>query len=231
MIKIQPKSFLQSASFRRSEIPKTIGIRRANRFTHLIKRRIIDKKMIAVAFGVVSIMVSSCDRDKNNPGYDYFPDMAYSKAYETYAPNSNFADRKTLSAPVEGTVSRKSENYPYKKNDADLAKAAKMKNPLEPDTENLSRGKVVYQNVCLQCHGEKADGKGYLFTSGKYPYPPANLNTQKTINRTDGEIYHIITVGFGIMPPHQIIVRPEDRWKAVLYVRSLQKKSTYETGH
>ena len=24
----------------------------------------------------------SCDRDRNNPGWDFFPDMYYSKAYE-----------------------------------------------------------------------------------------------------------------------------------------------------
>lgn len=167
---------------------------------------------------------TSCDRDKNNPGYDYFPDMAYSKAYETYASNPNFKDGKTLLAPVEGTISREAENYPYKKIDSDIPKAAKMKNPFSPDTENVARGKKVFQNICLQCHGINGDGKGFLFTSGKYPYPPANLVSQKIINRTDGEMFHTITVGFGIMPPHGIIVRPDDRWKAILYVRSLQKK-------
>lgn len=216
MIKIQPKSF-----FIHLRIPYKRGFGRFIR----------SNKPIIATIVIIGLSLQSCDRDKNNPGYDYFPDMAYSLAYETYAPNPNFVDRKTLSAPVEGTVSREAENYPYKKNDADLIKAAKMKDPFDEDTVNLARGKVVFQNVCLQCHGEKADGKGYLYTSGKYTYPPASLISQKTINRTDGEMYHIITVGFGIMPPHQIIVRPDDRWKAILYVRSLQKKSTYETGH
>jgi len=187
-----------------------------------------ERRMIFSISGIILVVIclafQSCDRDKNNPGYDYFPDMAYSKAYETYAPNPNAPDGKTLMAPVEGTVSREAVLYPYKKTDADLLKAAKMTNPFMPDTENINRGKIVYQNICLQCHGIKADGKGHLFTSGKYPYPPANLVSQKTINRTDGEIFHIITVGFGIMPPHDIIVRPDDRWKAVLYVRSLQGK-------
>jgi len=180
---------------------------------------------------ILSMMVigcgafQSCDRDKNNPGYDYFPDMAYSRAYETYAPNPNFADRKSLQAPVEGTISREGENYPYKKTDADMGKAAKMKNPFSADSEYVSRGQVVYNNVCLQCHGPNADGKGHLFTSGKYPYPPASLISQKIKNRTDGEIFHVITVGYGIMAPHQIIVRPDDRWKVVLYVRSLQRRT------
>lgn len=175
------------------------------------------------------LALTSCDRDKNNPGYDYFPDMAYSKAYETYDPNQNFPDGKTMQAPVEGAISREAENYPYKKTDADLLKAAKMVNPFLPDSINISRGKAVYQNVCLQCHGEKADGKGHLYVSGLYPFPPANipadLLSEKIIKRTDGEIFHTITVGFGIMPAHEIIVRPSDRWKVILYLRSLQKKT------
>ena len=151
--------------------------------------------------------------------------MAYSKAYETYAPNPNFPDGKTLLSPVEGTVSREAENYPYKKIDSDIPKAAKMKNPFLADTENIDRGKIVFQNICLQCHGFNADVKGNLFVSGKYTFPPANLMSPKIVAKTDGEMFHTITVGFGIMPPHGIIVRPEDRWKVILYVRSLQKKT------
>jgi len=167
----------------------------------------------------------ACDRDKNNPGYDYFPDMAYSKAYETYASNPNFPDGKTLQPAVEGTVSREDrEVYPLKKTDEDLLKAAKILNPLTPDSQNLKRGKVVYQNVCLHCHGATGDGKGHLYTSGKYPYPPANLLTPKAKAYADGQIYHIISVGIGIMAPHAIIVRPDDRWKTVMYVRNLQNK-------
>ena len=173
---------------------------------------------------LVCIAFQSCDRDKNNPGYDYMPDMAYSKAYETYAPNPNFKDGKTLQTPVEGTISREGEYYPYKKTDADMKKAASLKNPIVPNDENLARGGVVYNNICLQCHGEKADGNGHLYKSGKYPMHPANLINPKIINLSDGEMFHTITVGFGVMPAHGIIVRPDDRWKIILYIRGLQKK-------
>lgn len=201
--------------------PVTVDVK-SKRYSRILLGR---KGMLPIWFAIGVLAIQSCDRDKNNPGYDYFPDMAYSRAYETYAENPNFKDGKTLQAPADGTYSREGEYYPYKKTDADLLKAAKLKNPLLPDTANIGRGKVVFQNVCLQCHGAKADGKGQLFVSGKYPFPPANLLLPKTVNRTDGEIYHIITVGFGIMPPHEIIVQPNDRWKAVLYLRSLQGKT------
>jgi hypothetical protein len=190
----------------------------------MFKKKKSDPIHYFLAVIAFSLTLQSCDRDKNNPGYDYFPDMAYSKAYETYAPNPNFADSTTLQLPVAGTISREAENYPYKKNDADMKKAASMKNPFSPDSQNLDRGKAVYENVCLQCHGPNADGKGHLYVSGKYLFPPANLMSPKIVQKTDGEMYHVITVGYGIMEPHGIIVRPDDRWKVIMYIRTLQTR-------
>jgi len=188
-----------------------------------VKNILFMRNNVIILVAICGIAFQSCDRDKNNPGYDYFPDMAYSRAYETYAPNPDFPDGKTLQIPVEGTISREGEYYPYKKTDEDMRKATKLKNPFLPDTENIDRGGVVYQNICLQCHGESGNGKGHLYVSGKYPYPPANLLSPKIAALTDGEMYHVITVGFGIMPAHGIIVKPDDRWKVILYVRSLQR--------
>ena len=196
-----------------------------NRTSLLLSSCVALFKGSAATLIFISFAFQACDRDKNNPGYDYFPDMAYSNAYETYAPNPNFPDGKTLQAPVDGTYSREGEYYPYKKTDADMLKAAQLKNPFLPDTVNIARGKVVYQNICLQCHGVNGDGKGHLFVSGKYTYPPANLLDQKIRNLTDGQMFHAITVGFGIMEPHGLIVRPNYRWKTVLYVRSLENKT------
>lgn len=177
---------------------------------------------------VLAIMLSftSCDRDNNHPGYDYFPDMFYSQAYETNSVNPNFRDHKTMREPVKGTVSRDFVVYPYQKTDEDRAKAGKeLHNPMDYTNENLERGKKVYQSFCIHCHGPQGDGKGILYTSGKYPYPPASLVNDKMKNVPDGEIYHVITVGFGIMGAHGSQIRPEDRWKTVLYIRKeLQKK-------
>jgi mono/diheme cytochrome c family protein len=83
----------------------------------------------------------------------------------------------------------------------------------------------VFQTYCKICHGEAGDGKGFLFTSGKYPYPPASLINDKMKAAPDGEIYHVITVGFGIMGAYGTQIRPDDRWKTIMYIRKeLQKK-------
>ena len=174
----------------------------------------------------LGLWLASCDRTHNDPGYDYFPDMFYSKAYETYSENPNFADGKTLREPVEGTIPIDMIPYPYEKNDTDRLLAGKeLVNPLTVTTENLGRGEAAYKIFCLNCHGSLADGTGQLFTSGLYTFKPASLVNDKMKNVPDGEIYHVITMGQGVMMAHGSIVRPEDRWKIVLYVRQLQAKA------
>jgi mono/diheme cytochrome c family protein len=166
------------------------------------------------------MILFSCDRTNNDAGYDYFPDMYYSKAYETYAENPNFADGKTLREPVEGTVPVDFVPYPYKKSDEDrLLAGKKLINPLHAEEEVLLRGEIMYARYCLQCHGEKGDGKGSLYTGGKYIFPPASLVNEKMRKAPDGELYHVISVGHGVMMEHGSIIRPEDRWKIVAYMR------------
>ncbi len=178
-----------------------------------------------IAWVALILFLGSCDRDRKTKGWEYFDDMAHSPAYETYSPNPNFADGKTMRNPVEGTIPRGYQPYLYDKTDDDRVKAGKeLINPLEANAKNLERGKEVYGIYCMNCHGEKGDGKGFLFTSKKYPYPPGNLLSDKVRKNPIGEIYHVITVGFGVMPPHGNQVRPDDRWKVAMYVKNVLHK-------
>jgi hypothetical protein len=148
------------------------------------------------------------------------PDMYYSNAYETYTPNPNFSDGLTMREPVEGTIPRDMVPFKWEKTDEDrIAAGNELVNPWENSQENLERGKEAYGIFCLSCHGEQGDGQGYLFTSKRYPYPPASLVNDKVKDLKDGEIYHSITVGYGIMGAHGNMIRPEDRWKIILHIR------------
>ena len=174
-------------------------------------------------FFLFILTLASCERTRNDPGYTYFPDMAYSRAYETFSENPVFSDGKTMRDPVPGTIPREMVPFPYEKTDEDLARAGReLINPLKPTEENLARGKEMFERMCQQCHGEKGDGQGYLYTSKLYNYPPGVLTAAQAVNRPDGEIYHIITVGRNVMGAHGPLIRPEDRWKIVMYVRVLQ---------
>jgi len=172
------------------------------------------------------LVMSACDRDRNHPGWDYFPDMFYSTAYESYSKNPNFSDGMTMRTPVPGTVPRDYTPFNYTIDPESRILAGKeLVNPFTATAENLDRGKNVYSTFCAGCHGVSGAGDGNLYKSGLYPMQPRILTEEKIKNLKDGEIFHTITLGFGSMGAHGTQVRPDDRWKVVLYVRSLQGKT------
>lgn len=167
------------------------------------------------------VLFISCDLDRNEPGYSYFPDMEQSRSYETYSENPVLAGGKTMLLPVDNTVPRNVIPFDFVKTDENRVLAGKyLDNPYKNDSTVLQEGKRLFGIYCWHCHGEKGDGKGYLYTSGKYTFPPANLLSDKIVNNPDGEIFHVISVGFGVMGAHQGQIRMEDRWKIVSYIRN-----------
>lgn len=173
-----------------------------------------------------SVILGSCNRDRNHPGWDYFPDMFYSTAYESYTKNPNFADSMTMRVPVAGTVPRGFTPFEYTLAPESRIKAGKdLVNPFSADTDILFRGKAVYVTFCIGCHGISGKGDGHLFSSGLYPLKPRSLVADKAVKLLDGEIYHSITLGFGSMGAHGSQIKPEDRWKAILYIRKIQEEA------
>jgi mono/diheme cytochrome c family protein len=169
----------------------------------------------------------SCNRDRNNPGWDYFPDMFYSTAYETNSKNLNFEDGMTMRSPVPGTVPRDFMPFQYTIDPESRILAGKeLINPVRATPEALLRGKFVYTTFCIGCHGISGEGDGHLFISGLYPLKPLTLSGISAVKLKDGEIYHTITLGIRSMGAHGSQIRPEDRWKLILYIRKLQEEAT-----
>jgi hypothetical protein len=183
--------------------------------------RYIFKSFLVVLLAIINF---SCDRDRRMPGWDYFPDMFYSTAYETFTKNPNFTDGMTMRVPADGTIPRGFTPFEYTIDSDSRIKAGKeLQNPFIPTDENLLRGKTVFTTFCVVCHGDKGEGNGILYTSGLYPRKPGTLSRDKGLLLKDGEIYHTITLGFGSMGAHASQIQPDDRWKIVLYIRELQK--------
>lgn len=188
---------------------------------------IMKKNTFTYCVCVLIIVFTSCDKRSTERGSSYLPDMKESQAYDTYSENPNFEDSMTLRNPVKGTIPRDYIPYHLVKNDEDLKFAGeKFTNPLDYSKTNLEKGQLQYERFCMQCHGEKGDGQGYLYISKKYAFPPANLLLDKTVNRPDGEIYHIINVGINIMGAHASQISQDDRWKIIMYIRNDLQNST-----
>jgi mono/diheme cytochrome c family protein len=189
----------------------------------LTLRQILNRIIILLMTGT---LLFSCDRQKNMRGYDYIPDMVYSRAYDTYSQNPNFHDSMTMRVPVSGTVPLGFTPFRYTIDSISRAKAGnELVNPFLPTEDVLARGKLLFTTFCIGCHGSLGKGDGQLFSSGLYPLKPRDISAEPTARLKDGQIYHTITLGFGSMMPHGAQVRPDDRWKLVLYIRMLQKEA------
>lgn len=177
---------------------------------------------------VFAVLLVSCTRDKNHPGYIYYPDMANSPAYKTYSENPVFEEGVTMRLPAAGTIPRGHTPYPYgsKSLEEQTRAGMELKNPIDLTPEILAEGKRQYEIFCISCHGELGDGNGHLFTSKMFPAKPRNLIDDYLKGKPDGEIFHVITMGSaaGLMGPHGGQISPENRWKIVHYVRELAGK-------
>ena len=175
----------------------------------------------------------ACNRDKNNPGYEYMGshDMYYTKFYKAFAPNPILKDNMTNQLPVEGTVARGTMPFPYPgstlpERAVNQSKASKeWMNPVTVSDEVLIAGKKHYQIFCSTCHGVAGKGDGYLYTSKLFPAKPTPLVDAYVQNKPDGEIYYVITYGSisGLMGPHGSQILPADRWNIIHYMRDLAK--------
>lgn len=68
-----------------------------------------------------------------------------------------------------------------------------MPNPYPPTDEALARGKFVYEQSCVGCHGNFGDGRG---PAAKYlDPPPANFNTLRRVGASGGLLYYQIMNG------------------------------------
>ena len=180
--------------------------------------------MASIVIGALLIFgtLFGCTRNPEEPGIELFPDMVHSQAVEAYSESPITKDGKSMREPPEGSIARGFMPFEYGPGDKEAKRAGReLVNPYEPNEKNLVRGKYMYDNYCLVCHGEKGKGDGPLIP--KFPNPPSF--TSKTVRKyKDGRLYHIIYHGAGVMPSHAAQVRDKDRWLIVNYIRALQSK-------
>jgi mono/diheme cytochrome c family protein len=164
------------------------------------------------------------ERDVSKPNFDFLPEtqMAQSPAYDSFAPNPNFADGVTSRTPPAGTIARGQSLYRYLPTLQDAVRAGEeLHNPFLPtDTIHRDRGTAVFTNYCQVCHGPLGQGNGPV-TQGSFP-PPASLQADRAVNMKDGQLFHVLTFGQGNMPSFSNQLSSDDRWSAILHVRMLQ---------
>lgn len=162
--------------------------------------------------------------DPSRRNWEFFPDMVESAAVDAQSPAFVLADGTPVDLrPAPGTVARGflPFGFPATPEGASAAALA-LENPFRTnDGGAAARGKVVYDNFCAVCHGWAGHGDGAVTRKGVPP--PPSLLLDHAIEMTDGRMYHVITAGQGNMGSYASQVERDDRWRAILHVRSLQQ--------
>lgn len=108
----------------------------------------------------------------------------------------------------------------------DVAVANALQHPTTPARPGARSGEELFGTYCAMCHGFQGAGDG---TVTPYNGAPSIL-TATARGWSDGYLYSIIRYGRAGMPQYgDKIVRPDERWAVVDYVRSLQAKSPLPT--
>jgi mono/diheme cytochrome c family protein len=195
------------------------------------------KKVIISSLLVAAVILAvSCDDIQRNPGRVYMPDMAYSRAYETYAMTDSLKAellKKGIhfsNTPVAGTIKRdmllpfliqKDSAAPDTTN---YHAAREVKNPLTSmDTVEAER---LYLVNCAICHGPKLNGDGPLYRGGDGPFPakPADfVGGAQYLGMPEGQMFYSVTYGKNKMGSYASQLNTEQRWMVIAYIKSKQE--------
>ena len=192
----------------------------------------MNKLSIITVLSAAAVIVS-CSDVKRTPGTVYMPDMAYSRAYETYADHSNLAEKgiNYNNMPVAGTISRE-EEMPFhvtKDEGTDTSHYFASKQVKSPvDTLSVTDAKEaerLYLINCGICHGAKLNGNGPLYNDGKGPYPvaPKNLVADPVVSvMPEGQMFYSVTYGKNKMGSYASQLSRKQRWIVIRYIKNQQ---------
>ncbi|MDZ4070671.1 MAG: cytochrome c [Sediminibacterium sp.] len=194
------------------------------------------KKLLIIALAATATTIVACSDVKRTPGTIYMPDMAYSRAYESYADYSNLTEKGIhyTAMPVEGTLPRGAElpfhiakDVPGDTTNYFASRA--VPNPIDSMTEaETIEAERLYQINCGICHGTKLDGNGPLWKDGNGPYTaaPKNLIADPLVSvMPDGQMFYSLTYGKNLMGSYASQLNRKQRWMVIKYIKIKQKEA------
>ena len=179
------------------------------------------RNIVNIGIGIfASVTLVSCF-NKENPNYQYMPNMYEPVGYETYGEYEVFPNEQEAMLPVEGTIPRGWQPYDYENTTEGLELArAELTNPLPVTQENLDEGKKLYDIYCGVCHGDKGDGQGILAQREKFLGIPSYADAGRNV--TEGSVYHVQMFGLNAMGSYASQTNELERWQITQHVMNLK---------
>jgi hypothetical protein len=161
---------------------------------------------------------------RRNPGKIYAPDMTYSRAYDAYTSNPNFADGQTSRVPIVGAIAV-GKDLPDHLTEGDTNAYKSFTTSYRFNEAELKEGGRLYMIYCGICHGTNLDGNGPLYSSGKFVAMPANFKGEKYLNMPIGTMYAAIKYGKNLMGAYSSQLNVKQRWQVIAYIKKFQSEN------
>jgi len=149
----------------------------------------------------------------------YMPNMHRTPSLKPQRGYAFFEDFSSSRTAPEGSLAREQTPYKFKGSQFLAQDVDKFSNPVPATREVLARGKYIFENNCIVCHGRDGNGNGPIVP--KFPNPPSLLS-DKIRGFADSQIYHVFVNGQNTMGSYAAQIRDQDRWPLIHYVRVLQ---------
>jgi mono/diheme cytochrome c family protein len=180
------------------------------------------KVFLMLGFGLATALYSCDSGDiRRTPGHIYAPDMTYSRAYDAYTANPNFADGQTSRSPIEGTVAR-GHQLPDHLIEGDTNAYKTFTTNLRFNQGEMKEGERLFNIYCGICHGTALDGNGPLYASGKFAAMPANFKDGKYLHMPVGQMFAALKYGKGMMGSYAGQLDAKQRWMIIAYIKKVQ---------
>lgn len=176
--------------------------------------------------GILSLILFlvSCQGGENSPNIELIQDMMDGPQIKTQ--EGIDGDKISMRTPPKGTIPRGFKPYIYDKFDVEAANS--LKSPVASmsieDLKNFEEtGKEKFRIYCGICHGTEGKGNGSVADKMIKRPPDLTIDTYKSYS--DGQIFNVVTNGFGLMGGYMSQIPNEvDRWAIVEHLRKLQDK-------
>jgi mono/diheme cytochrome c family protein len=188
--------------------------------------------LLALATLLVLAACNDGDSEKKSRGFEYMPEMYNTPAYKSQQAMEFTIDggkiqvqAPAMLTPPTGTVSRDFAAYDIAP--TDLAAARALINPLAGDSRVLHEGQREFMTFCAVCHGlDGNSANGFVAATKSHPdrfNAIPSINGSNIAAMSDGEIYHIVSLGRARMPNYRAQLPSHMRWAVVSYLRALDR--------
>lgn len=185
----------------------------------------MTRRPLSAVVLILAIGLTGCARGctSGSPPIHLNPSMDDQPKVLAQTASTFFYDGSSMRQPVPGTIAiggLKEDAAFFTGKGADGQFVAT--NPVPVNEAVVERGRQRYSIYCAPCHDARGDGKGILFQRANVP--TASFHQEKILKYPDGQIFDVITNGFGLMSGYRWPIPPADRWAIIAYVRELERK-------